>query len=374
MITCPKCSKENPGPLQVLPRLRRRAPARRFAEEVRARHPAPRRAGGDAGARHRRRADRHRHGRPAGPRRSRPRRPRSSIPRRSSPPARGEATAPPRKTAAARRRPRPRRRQRRPAQGRSSAPSARSPTRRSTSSARSCGFKLVKPAGQPRAAGHAGRLAAPARRGRRAHRAPRRRHRGRLVHAAQRHHADRPRHGRDLRRRQLPLPAPRDVLDRRRASSSSRTRARSTASTASSAGTTPVQLDNGDVFRIGQEIVRFEPLSPAPPTPDGVERLGSPSKGYVAPHRPHHRPRTRPATPSPSPTPACTSAASAATSSSPRTATSPGLHCRISLQGGRLFLTDLGSSNGSFIRLLGETEVTGGDILLMGQQLFRVNV
>ena len=32
----------------------------------------------------------------------------------------------------------------------------------------------------------------------------------------------------------------------------------------------PVVLNPGDIFRIGQEIIRFEALAPAPPTPDGV--------------------------------------------------------------------------------------------------------
>src|SRR5262249_23209481 len=43
----------------------------------------------------------------------------------------------------------------------------------------------------------------------------------------------------------------------------------------------PVTIGQGDVFRIGQEIIRFEPLAPMPANADGVERLGSPSKGYV---------------------------------------------------------------------------------------------
>jgi hypothetical protein len=37
-------------------------------------------------------------------------------------------------------------------------------------------------------------------------------------------------------------------------------------------------------------------------------------------------------------------------------------------------LTDLGSSNGSFLRLREETDIKSGDVLLMGQQLFRVAV
>ena len=51
-----------------------------------------------------------------------------------------------------------------------------------------------------------------------------------------------------------------------------------------------------------------------------------------------------------------------------------GLHCRISYEDGDVFITDLGSSNGSFIRLMGEEELSNGDILLMGQQLFRITI
>ena len=51
-----------------------------------------------------------------------------------------------------------------------------------------------------------------------------------------------------------------------------------------------------------------------------------------------------------------------------------GLHCRLACEGGKLTLTDLGSSNGTFIRLRDETDVQNGDVLLMGQQLFRVSM
>ncbi|MGK3997446.1 FHA domain-containing protein [Sorangium sp. So ce1024] len=136
---------------------------------------------------------------------------------------------------------------------------------------------------------------------------------------------------------------------------------------------TPVQLESGDIFRIGQEIIRLEALTPAPTTPDGVERLGSPSKGYVArlalvigrdatgnafpvPDTGLHLGRER------------------GDILFPEDGYVSGLHCQISVQGGRLFVTDLGSSNGTFLRVLGETEISGGDILLMGQQLFRVTV
>lgn len=135
----------------------------------------------------------------------------------------------------------------------------------------------------------------------------------------------------------------------------------------------PTPLRNGDVFRIGQEILRYEVLQPLPATADGVERLGSPAKGYVArvaliigretsgnaypvPETGIHMGRER------------------GDVLFPEDGYVSGLHCRLSIQNGHAFLTDLGSSNGSFVRLGSETEIHDGDILLMGQQLFRVNV
>lgn len=132
-------------------------------------------------------------------------------------------------------------------------------------------------------------------------------------------------------------------------------------------------LGLGDVFRIGQELLRIEPLTPLPASADGVDRLGSPSKGYVGrialiigrdatgnaypiPETGLHLGRER------------------GDVLFPEDGYVSGLHCRISHQDGKFFLTDLGSSNGSFIRLMAETEVVSGDILLMGQQLFRVNL
>ena len=135
----------------------------------------------------------------------------------------------------------------------------------------------------------------------------------------------------------------------------------------------PVELRPHDMFRIGQEIIKFEPLAPQPPAPDGVERLGSPAKGYVGrialvigrevtgnafpiPETGVHLGRER------------------GDVLFPEDGYVSGLHCRLSWEGGKLLLTDLGSSNGSFMRLHEETEVKTGDVLLMGQQLFRVAV
>jgi pSer/pThr/pTyr-binding forkhead associated (FHA) protein len=133
----------------------------------------------------------------------------------------------------------------------------------------------------------------------------------------------------------------------------------------------PVELRPNEVFRIGQEIIKFEPLVPQPPPPDGVERLGAPSKGYVGrialvigrdetgnafpvPEGGVHLGRER------------------GDILFPEDGYVSGLHCRLTWDGQRLFLTDLGSSNGTFIRIAAEADVRSGDVLLMGQQLFRI--
>jgi pSer/pThr/pTyr-binding forkhead associated (FHA) protein len=134
-----------------------------------------------------------------------------------------------------------------------------------------------------------------------------------------------------------------------------------------------VELQANDVFRIGQEIIRFEPLTPLAPSPDGVERLGAPSKGYIGrialitgrdttgnafpvPEAGIHLGRER------------------GDVLFPEDGYVSGLHCQLEYQAGKLTLTDFGSSNGTFIRLREEVEVVTGDVLLMGQQLFRITM
>lgn len=49
-----------------------------------------------------------------------------------------------------------------------------------------------------------------------------------------------------------------------------------------------------------------------------------------------------------------------------------GRHARIFTEGGRYFVEDLQSSNGTFLRIRGERTITNGDLLLLGQQPFRL--
>jgi pSer/pThr/pTyr-binding forkhead associated (FHA) protein len=134
----------------------------------------------------------------------------------------------------------------------------------------------------------------------------------------------------------------------------------------------PVEIRPNEVFRIGQEIIKFEPLAMQTPSPDGVERLGAPSKGYVGrialvvgreetgnafpvPEGGVHLGRER------------------GDILFPEDGYVSGLHCRLSWENQKLFLTDLGSSNGTFVRV-GSADLRSGDVLLMGQQLFRIGL
>lgn len=51
-----------------------------------------------------------------------------------------------------------------------------------------------------------------------------------------------------------------------------------------------------------------------------------------------------------------------------------GKHAKVSKVEGAFFLKDLGSSNGTYLRMKTEQRITKGDLVLMGQQLFRLDV
>ncbi len=135
----------------------------------------------------------------------------------------------------------------------------------------------------------------------------------------------------------------------------------------------PWPLNYNDVFRIGQEIIRFEDLKVQGRTPDGVDRFGSPSKGYIGRLAlVIGRDTTGNAFPVPERGVHCGRERGDILFSEDGYVS--GLHCRIAkAQDGRVYLTDVGSSNGTFIRLGSEQKLSPSDILLMGQQLFRVD-
>ena len=131
-------------------------------------------------------------------------------------------------------------------------------------------------------------------------------------------------------------------------------------------------LEDGDVFRIGQELLRFDVVHPPQLLDDGTEVMGSPNPGYsgrlsiiVGP--------------------------GVDGSAFPLMGDEvvlgrehgdilfsddgyvSGTHAKLVLSERGCMLSDLGSSNGTFIRINEQRPVASGTFVLIGQQLFRVD-
>ena len=131
------------------------------------------------------------------------------------------------------------------------------------------------------------------------------------------------------------------------------------------------ELLPGDVFRVGQEILRYELIAPTKPESDGVERMGSPNTDVVG-RLSLVIGRETTAGAHPITTRGIHIGRERGEIIFPEDGYVSGLHCRVHVEGGKVFLTDVGSSNGTFVRVRGEKTVKPGTLLLMGQQLFRV--
>jgi len=130
-------------------------------------------------------------------------------------------------------------------------------------------------------------------------------------------------------------------------------------------------LDSGDIFRIGQELLRFEVISPPQALEDGTEVMGTPNPGFwgrlsviVG--------RDVDGSAFPLFGEAIVLGRERGDILFPEDGYVSGTHARISLHDERVFLTDLGSSNGTFLRLRSERVIPTGSYMLMGQQLFRL--
>jgi pSer/pThr/pTyr-binding forkhead associated (FHA) protein len=130
-------------------------------------------------------------------------------------------------------------------------------------------------------------------------------------------------------------------------------------------------LESGDIFRIGQELLRFEVISPPQALEDGTEVMGTPNPGFwgrlsviVG--------RDVDGSAFPLFGEAIVLGRERGDILFPEDGYVSGTHARISLHDERAFLTDLGSSNGTFLRLHSERVIPTGSYMLMGQQLFRL--
>jgi hypothetical protein len=129
-------------------------------------------------------------------------------------------------------------------------------------------------------------------------------------------------------------------------------------------------LESGDVIRIGQELLRFEIIAPPAPLEDGTEVAGTPNPGFwgrlsvvVG--------REVDGSAFPLFGEAIVMGRERGDILFPEDGYVSGTHARISLRDGRVYLADVGSSNGTFLRVRGARSLASGGFVLMGQQLFR---
>jgi len=133
------------------------------------------------------------------------------------------------------------------------------------------------------------------------------------------------------------------------------------------------ELTSGQIIRIGQELLRFELIAAPEPTPDGTELMGSPNPGYWGKLTVIiGREVTGAAFPLLGES--STLGRERGDINFPDDGYVSGLHARVTLRDGRVFLADLGSSNGTFIKVNGERAVGHESFVLLGQQLFRLNL
>jgi len=131
------------------------------------------------------------------------------------------------------------------------------------------------------------------------------------------------------------------------------------------------ELIDGDIFRIGQELLRFDEIRAPETLEDGTEVLGSPNPGYwgrlaviVG--------RDQDGSAFPLFGDAVVLGRERGDLVFPEDGYVSGTHARVAFRDGRYFLCDMNSSNGTFLRLREERIMPSGGFVLMGQQLFRI--
>jgi len=138
-----------------------------------------------------------------------------------------------------------------------------------------------------------------------------------------------------------------------------------------------VEIFHGDMFRIGQQLVRFEEMAQVRPVlpgaGDGTTVMGSPVRGawgrlssVVAINTPaavwvlrrpeEHMGRER------------------GELTFPDDGFVSGTHCKVTTRDGRFFLRDLDSTNGTYLRVKAEAILAQNDLILLGQQLFKIDL
>jgi hypothetical protein len=129
----------------------------------------------------------------------------------------------------------------------------------------------------------------------------------------------------------------------------------------------------GQILRIGQELLRFDVIEPPAPLDDGTEVMGSPNPGFWGKITVVIG-NGIDGSAYPLLGDAITLGRERGDINFPDDGYVSGLHARLTIRGGRVYLSDLGSSNGTFLKLLAERKLASDSFVLLGQQLFRLTL
>lgn len=131
------------------------------------------------------------------------------------------------------------------------------------------------------------------------------------------------------------------------------------------------EIQSGDQFRVGQELLLYEDLPEPTPTEDGTERMGSPNPGYwgrlsllVEPSVASQAYAIEGE--------GITIGREVGDITFPHDGYVSGSHCRIVGDDAGVFLEDLGSSNGTYMRVRSGAILPYGSLVLIGQKLFQL--
>lgn len=132
------------------------------------------------------------------------------------------------------------------------------------------------------------------------------------------------------------------------------------------------EIQSGDFFRVGQELLMYEDLPEPSSNEAGTEIMGSPNPGYWG-RVSVMVDETRAVEAYPIEREDFTIGREQGDISFPVDGYVSSRHCRILGDDSGVFLEDCGSSNGTYLRIRSGTRVDFGTLILVGQQLFRID-
>jgi pSer/pThr/pTyr-binding forkhead associated (FHA) protein len=133
------------------------------------------------------------------------------------------------------------------------------------------------------------------------------------------------------------------------------------------------EIQPSQIIRLGQELLRFDLIEPPAPLEDGTEVMGSPNPGYWGKITVVIGNGVD-GSAYPLLGDSVTIGRERGDINFPDDGYVSGLHARLSTRDGRVYLADMGSSNGTFIKVQGERELDTNAFVLLGQQLFKLSV